>query len=61
MAARFEDIPAKLSGRPDLAHELGVFADFWGLDCYTPPEHVAASVRQIVILALQAAQKVEAD
>ena len=40
----------------ELRRELGVFIDFWGLDSYTPPEHVEVSVREIVKGFLCAAQ-----
>lgn len=37
-----------LSDQPDLENALGVFVDFWGLDCYTPPEEVERTVRDLV-------------
>ena len=40
----------------ELRRELGVFIDFWGLDAYTPPEHVEMRVREIVKGFLYAAQ-----
>ena len=40
----------------ELRRELGVFIDFWGLDAYTPPEHVEDRVREIVKGFLYAAQ-----
>ena len=40
----------------ELRRELGIFIDFWGLDSYTPPEHVESRVREIVKGFLYAAQ-----
>lgn len=56
----FEEIPTKIASKPDLADDLVQFVNHWGLDAYTPPEHVIESVRQIVLLSLDRARETNA-
>ena len=53
-APDFADIPKMIAREGDMADKLNVFVHFWGLDSYTPPEDVVATVRGIVTLALNA-------
>jgi hypothetical protein len=60
MAAKttWDDIIPALKRNPELQKDLGQFVDNWPMiNCYTPPENVTESIRQIVILALNEAAK----
>ena len=41
--------------------ELAIFIDYWGLDAYSPPDHVESRVREIVKGFVTAAQIIAAE
>lgn len=54
--ATFADIPKELAQRPDLDAALTEFVNHWGIEAYEPPEAVMGTVRQIVLLAIDASR-----
>ena len=53
------DLSRQLVARPQLLEALATFADYWGLDCYDPPEETISGVRQIVMLAVASARDLQ--
>ena len=45
----------------ELRRELAIFIDYWGIDAYSPPDHVEARVREIVKGFVTAAQVIAAE
>lgn len=56
MPITLADVPKAITDKPGMDDLLVTFVNHWGMDSYTPPDNVMESVRQIIILALDAAR-----
>lgn len=57
--ATLDDVVSQLAEKPSLAEQLTTFVDHWGMDYYDPAVNVVSAVRQIIIIALGDARRLE--
>lgn len=57
--ATLESVVSQLAEKPSLAEQLTIFVDHWGMDYYDPAVNVVSAVRQIIIIALGDARRLE--